>query len=557
MFEDTEWEEVAEDAFGGMDFEHEDYYGEGAEELAIQAERRLDQIRDAADDPDYFKHGSVYLSIDDGWDEHPFFVSGQYTARWTFPFSEEWDDQEGRSMVPDYRNSWELRRNFEELLDKAFLAAGGYTGYNAEWDSEEENGEIIITYREDAELTTSGMDAIEEIDNWVVSTHDDLDAKWPEIRYALRRALIEEEYLPPGTYERAEKELPPMEFTNLAVEHDEDDPGEGIVIKPKEEYILVGIYEKYDKRTGALIAPDLERELQIGAFEDVINARLRAAFKRLSRAAEREAAKQLTIPFTRGVEQGRQTEMPFVQREPAARYQPAPPKMPEMPLEEFQVQFVMPASTLEHLKIGFRFEVKIGVEVNEATYEIIKAFVDYLDKNVHVLQKAAKLVADQKAEAVAYQAGAPTEEEWEPGMPTPGPIVRNARGERMTEAKLREAIRRAIKKSILKEQTGFETRLFQVNLRLQLDPDAGGGIEQKLNRIRAIQGVTVVGHEEGAKLSGRRTIEAKVKFHPESDAARPGTYITQVLVPEINSSKHVPGCRVIDVIKGTLKRLDK
>jgi hypothetical protein len=171
-----------------------------------------------------------------------------------------------------------------------------------------------------------------------------------------------------------------------------------------------------------------------------------------------------------------------------------------------------------------------------------------------LLTDAARQVADRAWERAADEAevwaseemDAPTHEEWRPGMPTP-----------IDEAKLREAIRRAIKKSMLKEQVGFETRLFQVNLKLQLDPEAGGGVEQKLNRIRAIQGVTVVGHEEGEKLMGRRVIEAKVKFHPESDALRPGTFITQVLVPEINSSKHVPGVKVIDVVKGTLKRLDK
>ena len=65
------------------------------------------------------------------------------------------------------------------------------------------------------------------------------------------------------------------------------------------------------------------------------------------------------------------------------------------------------------------------------------------------------------------------------------------------------------------------------------------------------------GHEEGGDVGGRRTIEAKVKFHPEKDSLQPATYINQILVPEINSSRLVPGVKVLDVVKGTLKRLDK
>ena len=99
--------------------------------------------------------------------------------------------------------------------------------------------------------------------------------------------------------------------------------------------------------------------------------------------------------------------------------------------------------------------------------------------------------------------------------------------------------------------------MFQVALKIQVDPSLGGGIEQKLNRIRAIEGVTVVSHDEPQTMVGREVIEARIKFHPESDALRPGTYVTQVLVPEINSSKLVPGVKVIDIVRGTLKRLDK
>ena len=96
-----------------------------------------------------------------------------------------------------------------------------------------------------------------------------------------------------------------------------------------------------------------------------------------------------------------------------------------------------------------------------------------------------------------------------------------------------------------------------MSLRIQVDRNAGGGIEQKLNRIRAIEGVTVVSHDDLSAGQTRQVIEARVKFHPDSDALRPITYVSQILVPEINSSKFVPGVKVIDIIKGSLKRLDK
>ena len=198
----------------------------------------------------------------------------------------------------------------------------------------------------------------------------------------------------------------------------------------------------------------------------------------------------------------------------------------------------------DYVSIGLRGSIEIGIEINDQTYQVIKTFVDYLDKNIKILEQAAKKVADN-----AY--------EWASAQFKPEDSYETISGTAVVEDALREAIRKALKKRLVKEEISFETRLFQVNLKIQIDPNMGGGIEQKLNRIRAIEGVTVVGHDEIDKRSGRSTIEARIKFHPESDALRPGTYVSQVLVPNINSSKQVPGVKVIDIVKGTLKRLDK
>jgi len=103
-----------------------------------------------------------------------------------------------------------------------------------------------------------------------------------------------------------------------------------------------------------------------------------------------------------------------------------------------------------------------------------------------------------------------------------------------------------------------KTRLFRIEVKIRLNDAVGGGIEQKLNRIRAIEGVTVVGHEM-LPGPGAEVMSAKIKFHPPSNSTRPMTYVREKLVPEINSElpKHVPGAKVIEIVAGSLKRLDR
>ena len=80
-------------------------------------------------------------------------------------------------------------------------------------------------------------------------------------------------------------------------------------------------------------------------------------------------------------------------------------------------------------------------------------------------------------------------------------------------------------------------------------------LEGKLNRIRAIEGVTVVGHEQSPGPIGTGNVLARVKFHPLGEFQRPMTYVAQVLAPAINSAKIVPGVRVAEVVRGTMKEL--
>ena len=134
-------------------------------------------------------------------------------------------------------------------------------------------------------------------------------------------------------------------------------------------------------------------------------------------------------------------------------------------------------------------------------------------------------------------------------------MVTRFRERALNEEGLTGLVPRVGEEKVIRESD--ETRLFQVNLKLQVLSGLGGGIEAKLNRIRAISGVTVVGHEEGLNVGEQRFVVVKVKFHPHRDSLRAETYVWEVLVPQINSTKFVPGIRVVDVIDGTLKRLDK
>jgi hypothetical protein len=98
-------------------------------------------------------------------------------------------------------------------------------------------------------------------------------------------------------------------------------------------------------------------------------------------------------------------------------------------------------------------------------------------------------------------------------------------------------------------------KVYQIEVKIRINSAAGGGIETKLNRIRAISGVTVVGHDYSGNLGGDQIMHAKIKFSPHSESIRPWTYIHRVLVPAINSSKLVSGARVFEVIKSSLREL--
>jgi hypothetical protein len=125
------------------------------------------------------------------------------------------------------------------------------------------------------------------------------------------------------------------------------------------------------------------------------------------------------------------------------------------------------------------------------------------------------------------------------------------------ESQLRYAIQEALKRkfSPLKEaEEKSSALLYQVVLVLSVSKPIRD-IAGKLNRIRAIEGVTIVSHEREEDTVSRGDVVAKVKFHPMSDMMTATTYINQYLVPQINSSKMVPEVKVLQVVQGTLKEI--
>ena len=127
--------------------------------------------------------------------------------------------------------------------------------------------------------------------------------------------------------------------------------------------------------------------------------------------------------------------------------------------------------------------------------------------------------------------------------------------ERSESKKERE--RRAASSTIepLQEVEVRSARLYQITLKLSVDRKVGYGIDSALNRIRAIEGVTIVANDSTDSYLGKNIILARIKFHPLSDSVRPETYVRQMLIPKINSSIAVPGVKVLEMIRKTLIRL--
>ena len=94
----------------------------------------------------------------------------------------------------------------------------------------------------------------------------------------------------------------------------------------------------------------------------------------------------------------------------------------------------------------------------------------------------------------------------------------------------------------------YKLRTFQTELLIRIDSDYG--VEETLQDIRSISGVTVVTAMDSLfrKDSGTYLSHIKIKYHPGSDTITGKTFMKDHLLPTIRSSE-IPGCKVIRTVK--------
>jgi len=550
LFEDTPFYESLIDDYERVAYDHEDYYGEAIGDVESEMENAAERVEEIVRVANTDRTGqgkglvSIYGDVEEGWDEMPFYVQGGGSVEFSFEFGDDWEDKEGRTMVPEESSDYGAQREFEELIHTALYDYGIY--FNSDYNIRAEETDIPDStkgarIRVMLDVTfgveRTGTPGVDDFDSSVDEFKQDFDVNYNSAYGIVRRALIAEEYLPPGKFEKAVEKYygddfkAGKEFKNLAVMYDENDPGDGIDIAlniPREKLMLVpakpGFYELEPRPAsdsqGRNVYTTFTRGMELNA--DNLSASLRREFKKLANEGFKAANQQVPLPFD-------------------TEFKRKPMDMRRLMPYSFDTGFatqIIPSREIagasgEEFRVGFNIRFKLSPRtIESAVFEHTEAFLDYLDKHIDVLYQAAERAIDRlydrSADAVQRAAAA------------------------REKSELRE-----IAQSLIMEQEAFETRLYQVNLKIQVDRDTGGGIEQKLNRIRAIEGVTVVGHDDLSQGRARQVIEARIKFHPDSDSTRPETFVRQVLVPEINSSKLVPGVRVIDIVSGSLKRLDK
>ena len=113
----------------------------------------------------------------------------------------------------------------------------------------------------------------------------------------------------------------------------------------------------------------------------------------------------------------------------------------------------------------------------------------------------------------------------------------------MTFTEIDQAIEEGLES--LREER-YKLRTFQVELLLKIQSESG--VEETLQDIRSIGGVTVVTALDSLfrKGLGSYLSKVKIKFHPQKDSTRAITFVKDHLLPVIRSSE-IPGCTVIRV----------
>jgi hypothetical protein len=254
----------------------------------------------------------------------------------------------------------------------------------------------------------------------------------------------------------------------------------------------------------------------------------------------------------------KQMELSLVLKEPAQRelslgqdyerekeknpYERRPKKVPvdfDLISEDFVLTFKSVKTVGNKVIVAAHMSFHVQLDATEEVYGAIKAFVSYLDDNKDNIVDALATIISRVHEEVRLGAI-----EWHKTE-----IERNSdkvdAGQHLPPVPT-QPMEEAVELSTV--------RLYQVVLVLRVNKPIRD-IAGKLNRIRAIEGVTVVCHEVDEDVLHRGDIVAKVKFHIKKDSTTPSTYVNQVLVPQINDSLVVPEVKVLNVVRGTLKKI--
>lgn len=98
----------------------------------------------------------------------------------------------------------------------------------------------------------------------------------------------------------------------------------------------------------------------------------------------------------------------------------------------------------------------------------------------------------------------------------------------------------------LKEEK-YKLRIFQVELLLRIEAEFG--VEETLQDIRSIAGVTVVAAMDSIyrKDGSSYLSHIKIKFHPRLDSVTPKTFLKDNLLPVIRGTE-IPGTKVVRVV---------
>ena len=568
------------DRIAGMNVTYDIYSGsdESIDNQIDQAQERLDTLMQEWNGN--AQHTSVFLSAEQS-DEDRFYVTNTADTMVSIPApTDEQELKYSLAMIPHWDNRgdfdgpediWRYKRAFASAVDEGIDATSDLTSNeydDLEVNLEGDNFEIRFTIV--SAEPADGLEGVDNVEYWMDSIVDGWEQNHDELRRNIIVALQTNEYLPPAegfasAKADVSKEGLPNTFSNFDVEMmDPAKPAEGIVIGTKEQgrtNFALGVYDTVDKATGAELNlidvlngkarienEDYDLSLAKGNVRQRIQKALAAELQKLESEAEEYAKKQLSLPLEDPNTQGELDLGSEYEAEDKISYERQPQRVPEFDFVNsgFGFKFDVIEKMEGKVIIGIHLDFEVAVDATAENYGAIKAFVSYLDGNKDRFVEALQNLIDPYYEAIRASSINLQKQERE--------RMQQKVSDAEAAGKDPLAAGAYYKQDLSEAEEESTARLYQVVLTLRVNKPIRD-IAGKLNRIRAIEGVTVVSHETDEDVLHRGDIVAKVKFHIRKDSTTPMTYINQVLVPEINSSQMVPEVKVLSVVAGTLKKI--